>query len=77
MIKSSKFYYYKFILLNLYRRQVTTEQGNEVKEKNKFNLFMETSAKNGFNVNELFFQVGKILYEETLKKQKIDKVRNI
>ena len=38
---------------------------------------METSAKSGFNVNELFFQAGKILYEETLKNKEINKVRNL
>ena len=37
---------------------------------------METSAKNGFNVNKLFNQVVQILYEKTNKK-KINEVKYI
>ena len=58
-------------------RKISYEQGNEIKEKNNFDLFMETSAKNGLNVNELFFEVGKILYEKTLEESKVNKVRKI
>ena len=36
---------------------------------------METSAKSGLNVNELFCEIGKRLYKETEKQSKIDKVR--
>ena len=36
---------------------------------------METSAKNGFNVKELFLKIGRTLYDETLKHTEIDKVR--
>ena len=36
---------------------------------------METSAKNGFNVNKLFCQVGKILYEEFVIKNTVNRVR--
>ena len=61
----------------IFRREIKYEQGEEIKEKNRFDLFMETSAKSGFNVNELFFQAGKILYEETLKNKEINKVRNL
>ena len=56
---------------------MTYEKGEEIKEKNRFELFMETSAKSGFNVNELFFQAGKMLYEETVKNKEINKVRNL
>ena len=35
-----------------------------------FDLFMETSAKTGFNAEELFITAGKILYEEYLKYRK-------
>ena len=61
----------------IFRREIKYEQGEEIKEKNRFDLFMETSAKSGFNVNELFFQAGKMLYEETLKNKEINKVRNL
>ena len=37
-------------------------------------LFMETSAKSGFNVEELFCNAAKILYEESMKRTEINKV---
>jgi hypothetical protein len=58
-------------------RKISYEQGNEIKEKNNFDLFMETSAKDGLNIEELFFEVGKILYEKTLEESKVNKVRKI
>jgi hypothetical protein len=36
---------------------------------------METSAKNGLNVNELFCKIGMTLYNQTLKNNEIDRVR--
>ena len=54
---------------------MTLAQGKELKEKNKFDIFMETSAKTGFNVNKLFCTIGKILYEQTMKDNQINKVR--
>ena len=36
---------------------------------------METSAKDGSNVNKLFCEVGKILYKETASRFEINKVR--
>jgi len=36
---------------------------------------METSAKTGFNLNKLFCTIGKILYEQTMKDNQINKVR--
>ena len=36
---------------------------------------METSSKDGFNVQNLFFNIGKLLYEETVKEMKDNKVR--
>ena len=37
-------------------------------------LFMETSAKTGFNAVELFCRAAKILYEESIKKREVNKV---
>ena len=37
-------------------------------------LFMETSAKSGFNVEELFCRAAKILYEESIKNREVNKV---
>lgn len=36
---------------------------------------METSSKTGFNVKRLFCKIGKILYEQTMKDNEINKVR--
>ena len=58
-------------------RKISYEQGNGIKEKNNFDLFMETSAKDGLNIKELFVEVGKILYEKTLEESKVNKVRKI
>ena len=38
---------------------------------------METSSKSGFNVNNLFCHAGKILYEDSVKRNDVSKVRNI
>ena len=37
---------------------------------------METSAKNGLNVEKLFCDVGKILYNFSMEKNEVNKVRN-
>ena len=58
----------------LYRRQVTFNEGEIIKDKNRMNLFMETSAKSGFNVEELFCRAAKILYEESIKNREVNKV---
>ena len=38
-------------------------------------IFMETSAKNGFNVDKLMLQIGKILYNFSKENNQVDKVR--
>ena len=38
---------------------------------------METSAKSGFNVDKLFSEVGKILYNISMDNSNVNKVRNI
>ncbi len=37
-------------------------------------LFMETSAKTGLNVEELFCSAEKILYEDSIKKREVNRV---
>ena len=39
-----------------------------------FDLFLETSAKTGFNAQNLFIEAGKILYEEHLKYKQAPKI---
>ena len=46
-----------------------------MKKNYRLDFFMETSAKNGLNVNELFCKIGMTLYNQTLKNNEIDKVR--
>ena len=57
-----------------YRRVITIEEGMKIKETYDISLFLETSAKNGFNIYELFFQAAKILYEDYIEKQNVKDV---
>ena len=52
----------------MYRKEVKVEEAEKIKDFYSIDLFLETSAKNGFNVNELFCQATKILYENSVKK---------
>ena len=49
------------------KRQITKEEGQEFSDNNKINLFMESSAKSGFNAQNLFIEASKLLYEQHLK----------
>ena len=51
------------------KREVTKEMANEWCENNNVKIFMETSAKNGDNVKNLFSEAARILLEQH-KKQK-------
>ena len=59
--------------VDLPERKVSTEQGNQCKNDFKFELFMETSAKSGFNSKELFMNGAKILYKEYEKLNNLEK----
>ena len=48
-------------------RKVNYEEGKKCQENNKFELFMETSAKTGLNAQKVFVDAAKILYEENIK----------
>ena len=48
-------------------RIITTEQGNKCRNDFNFDLYMETSAKSGFNSQELFINAANILYRENEK----------
>ena len=50
-------------------RKVSREQGEEYSNQNNFSLFMESSAKTGFNAQKIFIEAAKILYEDFLKYQ--------
>ena len=40
------------------------EKAMKYKDDFEFNLFMETSAKTGYNTEELFIEAAKLLYKE-------------
>ena len=44
-------------------RQVLKEEGENYKEQNCLNLFMETSAKTGYNARNVLIEAAKILYK--------------
>ena len=45
-------------------RVITKDQGEKFCKNNKLNLFIETSAKNGTNIQELFKKAAILLYRE-------------
>jgi hypothetical protein len=57
-----------------FRKEIPFQKGEAIKNTYKMDLFMETSAKSGFNVEELFCRAAKILYEESIKKREVNKV---
>jgi len=71
----SKHFIIIFIIYLFFRRKIQFVEAKEIKEKNDFCWFMETSSKSGFNVQNLFFNIGKLLYEETVKNMEVNKVR--
>ena len=46
------------------KREVPTEKGKAFFKDHNLSLFLETSAKTGFNVQEIFINSAKMLYEE-------------
>ena len=42
-------------------RKITEEEGKKLAEDYEVNLFMETSAKTGFNAQELFVKAAELL----------------
>ena len=74
-MKTSKNIYLLFIYFFILRKVISYKQGEELKEKNRIDIFMETSAKSGFNVLKLFCDAAKILYQDSLKNNQVNKVR--
>jgi len=60
-----------------YRQDVSYEEAKKIKDDYNFDIFLETSAKNGLNVNKLCCQIVKILYENFVLKKFINEVNNI
>ena len=51
-------------------RQVTKDEGEQFCKENKINMFMESSAKTGFNAQNIFIQAAKMLYYDYLRYEK-------
>ena len=58
-------------------RKVSPEEAKKFKEDYMLNLYMETSAKTGFNAKEIFIEAAKVLYKEYNKYKKIDEEKKI
>ena len=62
--------------VDLPERKITKEQGKKLKIDFKFDLFMETSAKSGFNSKELFINAANVLYTQYEVNEKYEKNPN-
>ena len=51
------------------KRTVEKDSGQEFSDNNKFNLFMETSAKTGFNAQNVFIEASKLLYAQHVRNK--------
>ena len=47
-------------------RKVSKEEGEKYKEEQNLDLFMETSAKTGYNAKNVLIEAAKILYKDYL-----------
>ena len=51
------------------KREVSKEMGEKFCKEHHLSFFMETSAKTGFNAQNLFIEAGKILYEDYINSK--------
>ena len=51
------------------QRKISKEAAQEFADMNKIKLFLETSAKTGFNAQNIFIEAAKLLYEQQLKNR--------
>ena len=63
-------------------REVSTEEAQKLKEEYELNLYLETSAKSGFNAQKIFIEAAEILYQEykdykNIKKYEFNKKINL
>ena len=53
-------------------RKIIKEQGENFAKINKLNLFIESSAKTGFNAKKVFLKAAKMLQDDFIKYKKIE-----
>ncbi len=58
-------------------RVVTNEEAKRLQTDFEMNLYMETSAKTGFNAKEIFVEAAKVLYREYNQYKKVDEEKKI
>ena len=58
-------------------RVVTTEEAKKFQTDFELNLYMETSAKTGFNAKEIFIEAARVLYREYNQYKKVDEEKKI
>ena len=57
-------------------RQVPKDEALKYKDDFEFDLFLETSAKTGYNTQELFIEAAKLLYKD-YTKYRAERKKNI
>ena len=57
-------------------RQIPKEEGMKYMENMKLDLFMETSAKTGYNAKNVLIEAAKVLYKDYLKYKESSKTEN-
>ena len=58
------------------KRKITKEQGEKLCKENNFLMFIEASAKTGFNAQYIFIKTAQILYDEYKEYQNKGKINN-
>ena len=58
-------------------RKVTEEEARKFKDDYMLNLYMETSAKTGFNAREIFIEAARVLFKEYSQYKKVDEEKKI
>ena len=58
-------------------RKITTEEAKKFQTDYELNLYMETSAKTGFNAKEIFVEAARVLYKDYVKYKKADENKKI
>ena len=60
------------------KRVITKDMANDVCDSHNIKFFLETSARTGFNVKNIFIEAAKVLYEQHIKyKDRISRPESI